>query len=192
MNKFNSLNSPAAGMWSHSGRTTAPGVGWYHKGRRKYTKIYVHGRTKAFLPFNVVCLDVRKIASARRLCLGIALVQNHPLHSPLTHTRMQTHPQMYFLFGRRRREWGEQKQCSEADVITKGNTSCASRSLSDPHGGSKSELIGVPQNEEIFQQRWQVLPALFRCDTLGRWWWWLRHGVGDDNKWGNSPSYDSW
>lgn len=117
-------------------------------------KIYVLEKPKAFFQFNV-CLDVRKIAVAQRWCTGNMLVQTSPPHTrthtpiSLLHACMHIQPQMYLLFGRRT-ECGEQKQCSEADVITKGNTSGASPSLSDPHGGSKSELIILPQNEEIF------------------------------------------
>lgn len=176
------MNKQILQWCSHSRGSITAGGGWHDNGWREYTKIYVLGRTKAFLSFNVVCLDVRKIAGAQRWRTRTTLVHDSVCvcTHPHTHTYMHALPEIYFPSGRRR-EWGEQRQCSEADVITKGNTSRVSPSLSDPHGGSKSELIRVPQNGEIFQQRWQVLPALFRCDTLGRWWWWWRWWLG--SKW---------
>lgn len=76
-------------------------------------------------------------------------------------------PQIYFPRLEGRESEGEQKQCGEADVITKGNTSCVSASLSDPHGGSKSELIRVPQNGGIFH-RGGKCSLLFSDVTLGR------------------------
>lgn len=189
------LNPEAWKVWSHGRGSITAGGGWHYNGWREYTKIYILGRTKAFLPVNVVCLDVREIAVAQRWCTGIMLVHACLFARTLTH--MHTHPQIYFPFGRRR-EWGEQKQCSEADVITKGNTSRVSPSLSDPHGGSKSELIRVLQNGGNLPAEVASAPC-----SIQMWHWEEDDGAagggegsgwalsGEGSKWGNSPFFIS-
>lgn len=165
------MGNKLTSMRSYCKGSITAGCGWQYNGWTEYAQMYVFGRTKAFLQMNAVCLNVREIAASQRQCGGITLVHAHVCARKLSHTR--THKSTSCL----EEELGEPKQCSEADVITKGNTSSVSPSLCDPHEGSKSELIRVPQNGEIFRQRWQVLPASFRCDTLGRRrrWRWRRY-----------------
>lgn len=150
---FHGLNPPSCGVRaSHGGRSIIAGGGWHYNEWTEYTKIYVLGRTKVFLPCNAVCLNVREIAATQRWCTGITLVhahvcqKTHPHRHKHAHVHAHTPTNVLPVWKKQRVKGGGHKQCSEADVITKGNTSRVSPSLCDPHGGSKSELIRVPQN----------------------------------------------
>lgn len=92
MNKY-TLQSESTSLKSvcHGRVSITAGGGWYYNGGREYTKIYVLGRTKAFLPFNVVCLDVREIAGAQIWCTGIMLVHACVCARKVTHTFTHTH-----------------------------------------------------------------------------------------------------